>query len=116
VFRGPDRTYLTVALDPADAVPPRSANRIARSSPDPDPDRRIPMSTRARAPSGPDRPPPEADPEAPDPLAESETLKATLAETAARPARLGAALEAYHRGRRTFRAAWSGLRALNLGS
>ena len=133
VFRGPDRTYLTVALDPADAVPPKDAYRIARAVarpsplPDPEPDRRTPVPTRDRPP--PDRnghpaqadgPPehngPAADAqENPDPLAEAEALKAALAEAAARAARLVAALKSYKRERQTLRTAWSHLRALNLG-
>ena len=51
--------------------------------------------------------------EDPDPLAEA--LKAALAEAAARAARLVAALRSYKRERRSLQAAWSSLRALNLG-
>jgi hypothetical protein len=125
VFRGPDRTYLTVPLDPADAVPPtatdRAARALARTSPDtqPEPHRRIPVPTRDRPPpdrTGPaDSPPEHPGPDAPDPLTEAEELKAALADALARTARLVAALRGYHRERRSLRAAWSSLRALNLG-
>ena len=50
-----------------------------------------------------------------DPLAEAEGLRASLADAAARAARLVAALRQYRRERRSLQAAWSSLRQLNLG-
>jgi hypothetical protein len=50
-----------------------------------------------------------------DPLAEAEGLRASLAEAAARAARLVAVLKQFRRERRSLRAAWSSLKQLNLG-
>jgi hypothetical protein len=102
VFRGPDRTYLTVALDPADAVPPAGPADRSVLPRSPDPDRRMSMPARDASPVEPnghaDPPPPPAD--GFDPLAEAEALKAALTEAAGRAARLVAALKAHRRERR----------------
>ena len=117
VLRGSDRVYLTVPLDPTAAVLPAEPVERSVLPRSPELDRRPTMPARDVSPVEKNG---RADPPSPpadgfDPLAEAEELKAALTEAAGRAARLVAVLKTYKRERRSLQAAWSSLRALNLG-
>jgi hypothetical protein len=66
------------------------------------------------APAGRPPDPPGGDPA--DPLAEAETLRAALADAAARAGRLVAALKTRQKEKKALSQVWSNLKALNLGA
>jgi hypothetical protein len=116
-FRGPDRVYLSVPLGPESPVPSSGPADDSVLPSSPESDRRVSMLAREVSPveknGHVDSPAPVAD--GFDPLAEAEDLKVALADAAGRAARLVAALKSYRRERKSLQAAWSSLRALNLG-
>jgi hypothetical protein len=115
VFEGGGFTMLVAPLDAGLDVPPTPsatatpADPITPARPDPEPRTRRadPMKTdptmTADPPTG-----------GSDPLVEAEALRTTLADAAARAARLVAALRHRRRERRALSQAWSSLKSLNL--
>ncbi len=119
VFEGADFTLVAVALGSAseagpepggtvtvtDPVAPAAVTTTLRRS------TMKPHETNGHLPNGRHDPPPDA----PDPLAEAEALRAALAEAAGRAARLVAALKARKKEQRALASVWTSLKTLNLG-
>ena len=115
VFVGGPKTLITVALDPAQIVPP-SETSSERAPPVPTtPERRTSVKrpeSNGHAPADRHDPPPA---DVADPLAEAEGLRAALAEAAARAARLVAALRHARKEKKALATVFAGLRQLDLG-
>ncbi len=113
VFEGDDTILLTVALDPALAVGPVPHSGTADTDHNPDPtERRIAVrhETNGSPPNGRHDPP-----DAVDPLAAAEELRAALGDALAAASRLVASLKHQKKEKKALASVYAGLKALNLG-
>lgn len=113
VFEGDNTTVLTVALDPALAVGPVPDSGTTDTNHDPEAiERRIAVrhETNGSPPNGRHDPP-----DAADPLAAAEELRAALGDALTAASRLVASLKHQKKEKKALTQVWSSLKALNLG-